>query len=99
MRKLQWRHLAFVPWWLGASIVYAGPSDQLQELRGRIEQLQRQLAEAEGSRSEATDALRASERAISEANRRVFQLGQRSKDAKASAARLEAQRVRASESA
>jgi len=99
MRKLHRWRLALLSWWFGASVLYAGPSDQLQELRGRIEHLQRQLAEAEGSRSEATDALRASERAISEANRRVFQLGQRSKETKASSSRLEAQRLRAAESA
>jgi septal ring factor EnvC (AmiA/AmiB activator) len=79
--------------------VHAGPSDQLQELRGRIERLQQQLAESEGSKSEAADALRASERAISEANRRLFQLSERSREAKATTARLEAQRARAQDSA
>src|SRR5690349_14420345 len=72
---------------------HSGPSDQLQELRGRIDNLQRQLAESEGSRSEATDALKASERAISDANRRLFQLSQRAKETRATAGRLEAQRA------
>jgi murein hydrolase activator len=85
--------------WIGAPFAHAGPSDQLQELRGRIERLQRQLAESEGSKSEAADALRASERAISDANRRLFRLVERSRDGKAVMTRLEAQRARAEESA
>ena len=83
---------------LAAAMVQAGPSDQLEELRGRIERLQRQLTESEGSKSEAADALRVSERAISDANRRLFQLSERSRDAKATMARFQAQRVRAQES-
>ena len=47
----------------------AGAKEELQQLRDRIEALQKKLAGAEESRSEAADALRASERAISEANR------------------------------
>jgi len=77
----------------------AGPSDQLQELRGRIERLQRQLSESEGSKTEAADALRASELAISDANRRLFHLTERSRDGKTIMARLESQRARAEESA
>lgn len=85
--------------WLGATAAHAGPSDQLQELRDRIERLQRQLAESEGSKTEAADALRASERSISDANRRLFQLSQRSREAKATTVRLEQERARAQESA
>jgi murein hydrolase activator len=76
----------------------AGPSDQLEELRGRIERLQRQLAESEGSRTEAADALRVSERAISDANRRLFQITQRTREAKVTMAQLEVQRTRAQQS-
>jgi septal ring factor EnvC (AmiA/AmiB activator) len=50
------------------------PASELKELRGRLERLQRQLEESEQSRSQAADALRSSERAISQANRRLFQL-------------------------
>ena len=52
----------------------AAPSDQLKELRGRIDKLQRQLTESEETKSEAADSLRESERAISGANRRLFEL-------------------------
>jgi septal ring factor EnvC (AmiA/AmiB activator) len=47
---------------------------RLQELRNRMEQLQRDLAKSEGSRTEAADALRTSEKAVSEANRALVQL-------------------------
>lgn len=52
---------------------------ELRELRGRIEALQKQLADAEDSRSEAVDALRESERAISDANRTLRELAQQSR--------------------
>jgi septal ring factor EnvC (AmiA/AmiB activator) len=91
---------ALVSCWIAAvPAAHAGPSDQLEELRGRIELLQRQLAESEDSKTEASDALRASERAISDANRRLFQIAERTREAKVTTARLEAQRVRAQESA
>lgn len=47
---------------------------ELEELRNRIETLQKELEKSEVSRSEAADALRESERAISKANRRLFEL-------------------------
>lgn len=53
---------------------------ELTELRGRIEALQKSLAEAEESRSEAADALRESERAISETNRALRELGEQSRE-------------------
>jgi len=99
MHRLPRLSLALVACWIAAPSAHAGPSDQLQELRGRIERLQRQLTESEGSKSEAADALRASERAISDANRRLFRLTERSRDGKAVMTRLEAQRARAEESA
>lgn len=51
---------------------------ELKALRGRIETLQKQIRDAEGSRTEAADALQASERAISDANRRLHELGAQS---------------------
>lgn len=47
-----------------------------QQLQSRIAQLKKQLAAAESSRSEAADALAASEAAISAANRRLRELAQ-----------------------
>ena len=70
------------------SIVYAAPKDsataksdsrsdrqrELAALRSRMEKLRSEVGSAEGQRSEAADALKASERAISEANRSLFEL-------------------------
>jgi septal ring factor EnvC (AmiA/AmiB activator) len=54
------------------------PSEEdLRELRGRIERLQADLAAAEESRGEAQDQLKASGRAVSEAQRALFELAQR----------------------
>ncbi len=50
------------------------PSEELKALRARLERLKRDIAAAEGSRSEAADALEASEAAISAAGRRLSAL-------------------------
>lgn len=60
---------------LGGSRAYADKKDELDQLRNRIGQLQRDLAKSEESRSEAADALRNSEKAISEVNRNLVVLG------------------------
>ena len=49
---------------------------ELSELRGKIEALQKSITQSESSRGEAVDALRDSERAISEANRELAGLDQ-----------------------
>ena len=46
--------------------------EELRALRQRIERLKQEVDAAEGARAEAADALRASETAISDANRRLF---------------------------
>ncbi len=48
---------------------------RLEELRTRIDKLQRDLSKSEESRSEAADALKVSEKAISEVNRNLVALG------------------------
>ncbi len=48
---------------------------QLDDLRGRIEGMQRNLAKSEETKAEAADALRTSEKAISEVNRNLVSLG------------------------
>ena len=58
-----------VPVWSATSTT--GAKEELQQLRARIAALQEELAEAETSRMEAADALRESERAISEASREL----------------------------
>ncbi|MCM2327400.1 MAG: peptidoglycan DD-metalloendopeptidase family protein [Lysobacter sp.] len=54
----------------------AASEEDLRQLRIRIERLEKDLAQAEESRGEAADALKASERAVSEANRALFELGE-----------------------
>ncbi len=62
----------------------AASEQELRELRGRIEKLQNELASAEESRGEAADQLRASGRAVSEAQRSLFELSQRRRTLEAS---------------
>ena len=52
----------------------AAPKDELEELRGRIGALQKQLEKSEESKVEAADALKESERAVSITNRKLYQL-------------------------
>ena len=51
----------------------------MQELQSRIEDLKKELDRTEGAHAEATDALKQSERAISEANRKLYELVQQQK--------------------
>lgn len=53
----------------------ADRQQELRQLRERIEKLQRDLVKSEESQSEAADALRTSEKSISEANRNLAALG------------------------
>jgi septal ring factor EnvC (AmiA/AmiB activator) len=64
---------------------------ELRELRGRIDALQKSLAAAEESKSEATDALRESESAISEANRSLRELGSEEREHQKRLAELNAE--------
>jgi len=72
-----------------------GAQDELRALKGRIETIQKRLAEAEESKSEAADALQVSERAISDANRAVSELTDKSRNANATVSdlRRETERV------
>lgn len=74
-----------------AGPAHAGPKDQLRELRERIEAVQKRLSESEESRASAADALKNSERAISETNRKLYQLNGRRQAANSSLSRLQAQ--------
>jgi septal ring factor EnvC (AmiA/AmiB activator) len=68
------------------------PSDEdLRELRARIEKLQKGLAAAEESRGEATEQLKATGKAVSEARRTLFELAQQRRDLEAQVAALAAQ--------
>lgn len=81
-----------------AAATTARATEELRELRGKIEALQKQLADAEESKTEATDALKASERAISDANRTLRELGQQSGAVNQRLAELRAETHRGEES-
>ncbi len=72
--------LALAPALAGAATTANQAQDELQELRGRISTMQKKLAAAEESKSEASDALRESEQAISEANRELRDLTRQARD-------------------
>lgn len=59
---------------LAAAGAPAANEEELRALRGRIERLQRDLTAAEETRGEAADQLKASEKAMSEAQRELFAL-------------------------
>jgi septal ring factor EnvC (AmiA/AmiB activator) len=65
--------------------------EELQALRSRIERLKQDLAASEGARTEAADELRASETAISEANRSLRELALERDRLRAEAARIAAE--------
>jgi septal ring factor EnvC (AmiA/AmiB activator) len=61
---------------------------ELDELRGRIESLQRELEKAEETKADAADALRDSERSISHTNRRLYNLAAQRRELNADIHRL-----------
>jgi len=71
--------------WPAAGAAGAREEKELRELRARIAALQKRLADAEESKSEVVDALKESERAISDANRALRELAE---EARAVDARL-----------
>ena len=70
--------------------------EELAKLRARIDALADKLEEKEGSRREARDALKDSERAISQANRRLASLAAEERSLRAASGRI-AERRRESE--
>lgn len=67
--------MLFCGLWAGASQA-ATPNNQLKDLRGRMHRLQKDLSATQESRTGAEEALRQSERAISETNRLLHELDQ-----------------------
>ena len=59
---------------LGSNAAYATRQEQLENLRKRISALQQEVEKTSESKSEAADALRDSERAISNSNRKLHNL-------------------------
>ena len=104
--------LFFFSWLLVAA--FAGPalgasktapkSEELKELKGRIDKLKREIESAETNKSDVLDELKQSEQSISEINRTIYELaqdlqdvnadlGESRKEAEALRARIEAQRA------
>jgi len=69
----------------------AGPQDELKDIRGRIEALRKQLTESESSKAEAADALKDSERAVSETSRKLYQISGQRREVNTALSRLQAQ--------
>lgn len=57
-----------------ANVAHASQQEELENLRNRIAAVQREMDKTSESKSEAADALRESERAISNSNRKLAQL-------------------------
>jgi septal ring factor EnvC (AmiA/AmiB activator) len=64
-----------------ASAAYAGQQEELENLRKRIAAMQREMDRTSESKSEAADALRESERAISDSNRKLAVLAEQQRAA------------------
>jgi len=79
---------------LASSLAGAAPApgEELKTLRAKLEALKRDIARSEDSRSEAVDALKSSEQAISEANRRLGELAASKQESDARLEHLGAQR-------
>lgn len=78
---------------LAPAFAYAAKAEttkeELQELKGRIESLTKELDSTREAHSEAADALKKSEQAISETNRKLYEISRRQNDSRQS---LQAQR-------
>ena len=81
---------------VASAAVQAGPQDELKDIRGRIEALRKQLTESESSKAEAADALKDSERAVSETSRKLYQISGQRREVNTALSRLQA-RARAVE--
>lgn len=77
--------------WMGTAAADASPQQKLDQLRQRISALQQELEKTSMSKSGAADALRESERAISNSNRTLAELAQQQRTAKLSLAALQHQ--------
>lgn len=54
--------------------------ESLEQLQNRIESLKKEMEKTEGAHAEAADALKQSEQAISEANRKLYELNQQHRE-------------------
>lgn len=72
----------------------ASEQEKLDKLRVRISALQQELEKSSASKSEAADALRDSERAISASNRKLLELARRQQEASGALLRIQQQAAR-----
>ena len=70
-------------------VARAAPQDELKDIRSRIEALRKQLTESESSKAEAADALKDSERAVSETSRKLYQISGQRREVNTSLSRLQ----------
>jgi septal ring factor EnvC (AmiA/AmiB activator) len=70
---------------------YASQQQDLENLRLRISSLQQEMEKTSGSKSETADALRESERAISNSNRLLYKLGKQQREANLTLGQLQQQ--------
>jgi len=66
---------------ISVSAAYASQQEELENLRKRIAAMQREMDKTSESKSEAADALRESERAISDSNRKLAELAEQQRAA------------------
>jgi septal ring factor EnvC (AmiA/AmiB activator) len=93
---MHFKHFAFLLLGLMlAGQVSASQQEELENLRQRIAEMQSEIAKTSESKSEAADALRASEMAISDSNRKISELAdqQRSADLKLNALQAQQQHL------
>lgn len=79
-----------------AGHAHAGKQEELDNLRRRIAAMQHDLGKTSESKSEAADALRESERAISDSNRELAALSERQREADRKLGKLQAEAQRLS---
>ena len=79
-----------------AGMAYAGQQEELENLRKRIAAMQRDMDKTSESRSEAADALRESERAISNSNRKLAELAAQQRTADHKLVKLQGQQQKLS---
>jgi septal ring factor EnvC (AmiA/AmiB activator) len=88
----KWLRAAIVLLYLGAIplATQAAPADELKRIRDRIEALQKQLTESETWKSEAADALKDSERAVSQTSRKIYEISGQRREVRSALSRLQA---------
>lgn len=90
MKRLKFRFLVLCSLLLTGT-VSASQQEELENLRQRITTMQSEMAKTSESKTEAADALRESERAISDSNRKIAELAEQQREADTKLNELHAQ--------